>query len=636
MTRIFLLLFPVLFFLPPHAAATAEKKADSVLQTYYLRCRNNVEHRSVLATADTLFRLAAARHDADMQIAALKCKALFYSHADRPDTLRMLLTQIEPLARENDRLSDYYTTWTRLISLYTELTQYSLARFEIRQLITQAEKDDYKPATAQAYTQLAQIYRTRRLWQPASHYCRRAIDFILRNGIDRYSVSNLYCQLANSLSCLGRYDEALEALQKASEHLTQPKNRWNILCREAEIRAQLGQKRQALSLLGRLAANTDWNVPPLRLLGTRSNVFLHLGDYARAQQSLDSLFAAYDSLHIREQHYYELFLDRAHVRRALGDPAGAYADLQHYTALYEQRVSEQSETTLNEFATLMDVTLLNREKARLEKEAQSAQLKHTRSLVFALSAVVLLSLLFILLLGRLNRKLSQAKKAAEEVSRMKGIFIQHMTHEFNTPLNAIVGFAELAAGEEDAAERRSYLEIIRSNSDSLQKLMDDVLYISAIESTDTPPQLVLTEINRCCLRAVERVRGSVAQGVALEFRPGRESLLVMTSHAYLQQLLADLLHNAVKFTRNGSIVLSYRVAPDGSSVEFSVTDTGCGIPASQAERIFERFVKLDAFRPGVGLGLSLCRLIAQKLGGRIYLDKSYRNGARFVFILPVP
>lgn len=636
MERVLLLLIVLLpLYTAGTSAPAARIDADSTLLNCYRRCLDNPLDTSVLQLSDTLFRLAAGRHDAQMQASALACKADFYFYTHQLDSLRAWLPRIERFARANDQLSVYYTTWTRLIFLYTQLSQYAFARYEIEKFLARAEKDGYKPAVAQAYAQLAQIYRTKGIWQPAADHYRRAIDYIEENGIENFSVSNLYIQLSSVLTNLEHYDEALAALDSAALHLVQPERIWNIRCHEVVLRSKYGQTDEARELLERIHRQREWRVPDVQMLETEVQFYLAAGQYEAARASLVALMEVYDRHGVSALYYYSLFRDRAEIRSALGNAQGAYQDMVRYVGYYEQRVIERSETTLDEYAALLGVAQLNREKAELAETAQVERMRSTRGVIFSLCSVLLLSLLFITLLGRLNRKLVRAKRAAEDANRMKSIFIQHISHELNTPLNAIVGFAELAASERDAAERRSYLGIIRANSDSLQKLVDDVLYLSDVESTDRLPEVQTVDVEACCLRALERVKSTVSREVKLEFHPGEKGLLLTTSHAYLQQLLADLLHNAAKFTETGRIVLSCALTADRRHVEFTVTDTGCGIPASQADRIFERFFKIDTFRPGIGLGLSVCRLIAERLGGEVYLDKSYDKGAKFIVRLPL-
>ena len=275
-------------------------------------------------------------------------------------------------------------------------------------------------------------------------------------------------------------------------------------------------------------------------------------------------------------------------------------------------------------------------KAELQRQTQEVRLHRTQLGIAALSVILLLTVLFLLFTARMNRRLAHAKRAAEASSRMKGVFIRNITHEINTPLNSIVGFAELAAAPDaDDEERQSYIEIIRENSGYLQKLVDDVLYIAGLESSDTPPALGPVDINVCCMQCIQTVRDYSLRKLDIRFEPECAQLPVNTSCLLLSKALTELLRNAARFAPDGRITLAYTLISHKKRIAFTVTDRGPGIPAAEAGRIFDRFVKLDPFSQGMGLGLAVCRLIAGALGGGVELDTSYTEGARFTLTIPI-
>lgn len=311
--------------------------------------------------------------------------------------------------------------------------------------------------------------------------------------------------------------------------------------------------------------------------------------------------------------------------------------MQHFIDLYHKRVNDDNEKTLGEFATLLDVNRLNVEKAELHQQAQEERLHRTQLGTIGLACILLLAAVFIAVMLRMNRHLARAKRAAEESNRMKGIFIRNITHEINTPLNSIVGFAELAAASDDAdaAERQSYIGIIQENSGYLQKLVDDVLYVAGLESSETPPVMGPTEINECCLECIQKVSQYSPRAADIRFVPACEKFHLHTSRVLISKAITEMLRNAVHFAADGDITLAYTLDGGNRRITFTVTDSGPGIPASEAEHIFGRFVKLDTFSQGLGLGLTVCRLIASALDGTIKLDTDYSGGARFVLSIPL-
>lgn len=163
-------------------------------------------------------------------------------------------------------------------------------------------------------------------------------------------------------------------------------------------------------------------------------------------------------------------------------------------------------------------------------------------------------------------------------------------------------------------------------------MLNDVLEISALDQNTPILYDTASNINFSCYASIEQVEDAIKPGVELIFKPSRPDLIIRTNPERVTQLLTQLLHNAAKFTRCGRITLNYEIV--GEEIVYSITDTGIGIPEEEQEHIFERFVKLDSFTQGTGLGLSLCRSLAERLGGTLVIDKQYKNGCRFLLTLP--
>lgn len=634
------LLLPVLFtafISSSHAESEAYKKVDSTLYGYYRWCNNNIRDTAVLSKADTLFRLSEEKHDVRMQAVSLSLKADHYYFNNNIDSLKAWIPRVQDFARRNDQLKYYYFAWTRLILYYTKQSQYTLAQYELEQYMSQAEKDNYKPATAEAYKQLGHIYRTRGLKDAAIEYYRKAIDFITRNNLDKFQLSNLYSELATMLLNQQRNAEAAEAIEKGKACISLPEYIWSLKVKEVLLLAQTDQIAQAKALFNEIRAGHGGYLPDISLTETQLAIYEHSHEYAKALATMETLTGLFKKAGYKESYFYYIYENRAATYAALGNFEPAYQDLQHFIDLYHKQVNDDNERTLGEFATLLDVNRLDMEKAELRRQAQEERLQRSQMGIVGLGAILLLATVFIVVMFRMNRHLARAKRAAEESNRMKGIFIRNITHEINTPLNAIVGFAELAAASDDAdaAERQSYIGIIQENSGYLQKLVDDVLYIAGLESSDTPPAMGPTDINECCLQCIRNVSLHSSREVNIRFIPAREKFHLHTSCLLISKAIAEMLRNAVHFAGDSEITLAYTPDERNRQIIFTVTDRGPGIPASGAERIFERFVKLDTFSQGLGLGLTVCRLIASALGGRIELDTDYTDGARFRLSIPL-
>lgn len=233
-------------------------------------------------------------------------------------------------------------------------------------------------------------------------------------------------------------------------------------------------------------------------------------------------------------------------------------------------------------------------------------------------------------------ELRLAKEKAEESDRLKSAFLANMSHEIRTPLNAIVGFSGVLTTDEcDMESRQEYASIIQKNSDLLLRLINDILDISRLETGRLQFTFEEYEIVSVCRSVMATTSYGKRDQVAYVFEPACEPFLLVTDVQRLQQILINLLSNANKFTERGSITLGFDVCEQEDCVYFYVADTGCGIPENKQQRVFERFEKLDEYVQGTGLGLAICKLTITMMGGDIWVDKDYKEGARFVVRHPL-
>lgn len=265
------------------------------------------------------------------------------------------------------------------------------------------------------------------------------------------------------------------------------------------------------------------------------------------------------------------------------------------------------------------------------------------TILVVLSAGLFVSLYFYYHTKKLKDELQEsesalrdAKDRAEESSRLKSAFLANMSHEIRTPLNAIVGFSDvLASGGSSEDEQQGYVDIIKTNSDLLLRLINDILDVSRLEADRVTFTFEECDVVPLC----QRVLASVSQARKSEnefiFECDRESMDMRTDTQRLQQVIINLLSNADKFTRNGKITLGLKMDEKQREVLFSVSDTGTGIPLEKQKLVFERFEKLNEYVQGTGLGLSICKLTVEKWGGKIWVDPGYTDGARFVFTHPL-
>lgn len=236
-----------------------------------------------------------------------------------------------------------------------------------------------------------------------------------------------------------------------------------------------------------------------------------------------------------------------------------------------------------------------------------------------------------------NRLVILASEKAQESEKMKNAFIKNMCHEVRTPLNAINGFAELITTEDNTLEeKQEFSKIIFENCNHITSMMNSVLEIAQLDSNKDDLPLSGVNIHLLCSCEMEQIKRLYGKpDIEYKLEGNREKDLAFTNQSHFSLILSHLLNNANKFTEKGNITLSYEPDEEQNRMVVSITDTGCGISPDKREWIFERFTKADDFVPGSGLGLYLCRQIAHRLKGNIYVDPDYTTGLRIILTIPL-
>ena len=330
----------------------------------------------------------------------------------------------------------------------------------------------------------------------------------------------------------------------------------------------------------------------------------------------------------------ELSDDRYEVITKIYEKAGRWKEA--YESLHK---SYSASDSVNNVALANSMTGIRDQLAINDMERASIR-NRMIALIIGLILLALLVVALIYIVQSRRRHLTQLKNAyqhALESDKMKTRFIQNVTHEVRTPLNIISGFAQVIADPElteSDKERQHMAEMMQKSATQITKLIDEIIGLSLIETSSTPPKEDTVNVHQLMQEAIDENRSSATKDTELRLESELpDDFCIKTNKIIVSRVISALTDNAVKYTERGSVTL--RANADDKTLNIAIEDTGCGVPAEEAENIFGRFVKLDSFKEGLGLGLPLSRKLAEQIGSTVTLDTSYHPGARFVVTIPI-
>ena len=354
------------------------------------------------------------------------------------------------------------------------------------------------------------------------------------------------------------------------------------------------------------------------------------GNYEKALQLISSPSADFDELDRSDL--------RIRIYEMMGDQKQALKESERRRDLRDSLNSDMLFNNINEINAEMGLARIN-EKAVREREIW-------------LAAVIVLLLIGLGLVAsrylqrrryqkqllKQNKELEIALSRAEESDRMKDSFIQHVSHEIRTPLNVITGYAQVITNPDydlDDDVRTHMLHDISKNTVAITNIVNELLEVAQDESREYCRRDDTIRVNDFLRRMVDKAELQNKGRLAISFTTELDDdATIMSNRDTLEKIMDQLFSNAIKFTMEGSVNLSVSKSPDGGTTRFFITDTGIGIAKEDQERVFDQFYKVDSFKQGFGLGLTMSRKMAILLGGTLYLDKEYSDGARFILSLP--
>lgn len=463
------------------------------------------------------------------------------------------------------------------------------------------------------------------------------------------------CPFEQTLRILDGYKKAIremDELNRQDKTVANIKREyWMLYCLYTDLYLQEKKLDEAKRMLDK-AAQYEGNVlidsdyVQNTYLATLAHYYRQIGDNVHALSFIDKVLET-ERIPVDLKFKAELLEEQGRFKEALD----LYDEINNNDI---QRKKKAFFRQINQLRTLHELNFQEAQEHELLLSNERMSQKQQLLFYFSIIAIVLFILLYVLYryyrrVYRLKnellvekqslldseKRLKEEKMKAEEASQMKSAFVANMSHEIRTPLNAIVGFSGLLVDEStEPDEREEYAGVIHNNTEQLLNLINDVLDLSRMETGDLNFKFGNYPLKECCQSALDSVCHRIPEGVELTFTPDKIPVTLHTDKLRLQQILTNLLTNSAKFTQKGEINLSYKVDEDKKVVHICVTDTGCGIPKEKQAAVFRRFEKLDDYKSGAGLGLSICTLIADRLNATLSIDPAYENGARFILTHP--
>ena len=366
-----------------------------------------------------------------------------------------------------------------------------------------------------------------------------------------------------------------------------------------------------------------------------------MGDYKKAVTYIDSViqYGKY-----KQQQLLPVYVVKSILYSKMGDYKNAYLTIRQRDSLHISDNSDKILEQMSEMRTRFDVN-----KLELEKDKLTDRNRHIAMIGIVIILIILIGWGFyqsymVKRLKKMHRELmianEEVKKQsfkATESEKMKTAFLHSICHEVRTPMNSISGFSQLLLEDSlDDETKKECQSTIQKNVDSLASIINDMLELSELISSDSKFPVENANVHGLCVEEIEILRKKIENHAIECLIKGDDKFLeIQTNRFYLSRVIGNLLNNAAKFTEKGTIILEYKLDTEEKNLIITVSDTGIGVPHDKQEWVFERFTKVDDFKPGTGLGLYVCRNIIQRLGGNINIDLDYVGGCKVVIYLPI-
>ncbi len=600
------------------------------------------------ATVDALLNTAIQKGDAKAQTLYYVCKLKRVSRegqaappgkrAEYNAKVRSSRETLQQVANRTGYPQYYYYAFELAQTYYYNTGQETVAFKLLDDAMAEARKAGDEYGLWQCLRYISQIYTRRSDALNARRYLRESIDLYESSTnplVKRQSIARQCFDLADTYSPAS--DSARMYIQLGEKHSTLTGDTLRLCYYKAQLAAWDGDREAFVRNRDMCLADRSF---PYQF---RSGVeFLQCVESIMDGKPFNSYKSQIDALYFEQQMNFVAYF--ASERHQWEPACFAFANLVERMRKDMESVNAQR---LGELSALYGNNALQEDLARTSRKVNRVTWLVAVLLTIILLGIIAVTLMRIRILRKARIKdeqmiaeLTEANRKARAADEAKTRFVQNMSHEVRTPLNAIVGFSQLLSlpdGTFPPEEKDEFSHHIVNNTKMLTMLLDDILNTSQVDSGEYSICIEDGECDSICREAISSAEHRLQPGVTMTYEPEFDGgFTFRTDPRRVQQVLINLLTNACKHTAEGSIRLACSLTETPDAVTFSVTDTGTGVPAEDAEKIFQRFTKLDEFVQGTGLGLSICRDIVTRLGGKVFLDTTYdKGGARFLLVLPL-
>ena len=524
----------------------------------------------------------------------------------------------------------YYSTLIDVISFDMNKGHYYRAMQKARKLVLEMKEKQHTEDYYNASYLMAIIYWYRNNIPIASKYFEQAIKEVPKeNTID---LSSIYTDYANMMTdenpqkAMELVNKALEMSGSNSYRLTYALTMKGVIAfAQRDGATVLECYRQYLDLKGQNKPDQICDMYEKHLALAVLTVNGH------AQEAMEESNEELDNT--------DRYAIQLSICDYIGDKARAYDILKKLT---------KEEEMLNNLIMEDDINEMNSDLQVVEAKREMTRNWFIFLVVLFILSVIIIGCLLVIVINRRrslrrmhqhNIELTKAKNRAQESDRMKSFFIRHVSHEIRTPLNIITGFTQVLNTPDyvpSENDRKDMMLRISENTEQITQIVNELLDMADMESMTDIEKSDETTASNLCQQAI--AESNIAPTAQVDFKLQNEvpddRLLKTNTHSVVK-ILRNLLQNAVKFTNEGHITLKATLDEENGQINFAVIDTGIGVPEEARERIFERFEKVNSFKEGIGLGLSVSRSLARRMGGDVTLASTGSHGSTFLLTMPL-